>query len=85
MTNKNGADQPPSNTHVFMLRMWQEDLGGGQTDWRGKVQHVESGEARYFRDWATLQAFVEGLLGSQGLATNTPKGVNQEGRAENGP
>jgi hypothetical protein len=62
MANKNGADQPSSNTHVFMLRMWQEDLGGGQTDWRGKIQHVESGEARYFRDWSTLETFLEGIL-----------------------
>ena len=47
-----------------MLRMWREDLGNGQTDWRGKVQHVNTGEARYFRDWPILESFVERLLGS---------------------
>jgi hypothetical protein len=50
-----------------MLRLWLEDLGSGQTDWRGKVQHVNSGEVRYFRDWPTLEAFVEGLI----LKTNS--------------
>jgi hypothetical protein len=56
------ADQPGYSFHLFMVRMWPEGLGGGRTDWRGKVQHVNSGEARYFRDLATLEAFVEGLL-----------------------
>jgi hypothetical protein len=34
-----------------MVRMWLEPLGDGQTEWRGKVQHVPSGESRYFREW----------------------------------
>ena len=55
------ADQPP-RSHLFTLRLWPEDLGSGQTDWRGKVQYVNSGEARYFRDWPTLEAFLEELL-----------------------
>jgi hypothetical protein len=59
---KNDAGQPAQGSHLFMLRLWAEDLGSGQTDWRGKVQHVSSGEARYFRNWPTLEAFVEGLL-----------------------
>ena len=62
MVAKNDADQPTHSSHLFMLRLWPEDLGSGQTDWRGSVQHVNSGEARYFRDWPTLEAFVEGLL-----------------------
>jgi len=35
---------------------------GDQTELRGKVQHVSSGEARYFRDWPTLIAFLQVLL-----------------------
>ena len=56
------ADRPAARSHLFMLRLWPEDLGSGQPDWRGKVQHVNSGEARYFRDWPTLEAFLEELL-----------------------
>ena len=59
---KHAGPASPSS-HLFTLRLWPEDLGDGQTDWRGKVQHVNSGEAHYFRDWATLEAFVEALLG----------------------
>jgi len=62
MIEKNDADQPSTSSQLFMLRMWLEDLGSGQTDWRCKVQHVNSGEVRYFRDWATLETFMEGLL-----------------------
>jgi len=62
MDEKNDAEQSAQSSQLFMLRMWLEDLGNGQTDWRGKVQHVNSGEVRYFREWATLEAFMEGLL-----------------------
>ena len=62
MSDKNEHDQPTQSSQLFMLRMWLEDLGNGQNDWRGKIQHVNSGEVRYFRDWATLEAFMEGLL-----------------------
>ena len=47
MVVKNSADRPVGRSHLFMLRLWPEDLGGGQTDWRGSVQHVNSGEVRY--------------------------------------
>lgn len=47
---------------LFTVRLWQEELGIGQTEVRGKVQHVSSGEARYFRDWPTLIAFLQALL-----------------------
>ncbi len=49
-------------SHLFTVRLWQEELGNGQTELRGKVQHVSSGEARYFRDWPTLIAFLLALL-----------------------
>ncbi len=63
MVEKNDRDRPSHSSHLFTLRLWPENMGGGQTDWRGKVQHVHSGEAQYFRDWPTMEAFVEGLLG----------------------
>lgn len=53
---------PSQNSHLFTVRVWLEDLGDGQIDWRGKVQHVNSGEVRYFRNWPTLEKFIEGLV-----------------------
>jgi hypothetical protein len=49
-------------SHLFTVRLWPEPLGDGRTEWRGKVQHVTSGEARYFRDWPALLAFMESML-----------------------
>jgi hypothetical protein len=58
MKNEDRA-KPAHRSHLFTVRLWLEELGDDQTEWRGQVQHVLSGERRYFRDWATL---VEGLL-----------------------
>ena len=49
-------------THLFTLRMWAEVLDDGQSEWRGKVQHVLSGQARYFRDWDTLITYLQDML-----------------------
>ncbi len=53
---------PPSRTHLFTVRVWLEDLGEGQTEWRGEVQYVVSGEIRYFRDWPALVALLQAML-----------------------
>jgi hypothetical protein len=66
MVETNDADRSSHSSHLFTMRLWLEEVGGGQIDWRGKVQHVTSGEAQYFRDWRSLEVFVEGLLGGSG-------------------
>jgi hypothetical protein len=73
MPEQDDTSAPAAQSHLFTLRIWAEDLGGGQIDWRGRVQHVGSGDVRYFRDWPTLEAFVEGLLGGQ--TCPAPKGL----------
>jgi hypothetical protein len=85
MVTKSDAAQPSRGSHLFMLRLWLEDLGCGQTDWRGKVQHVNSGEARYFRDWPTLEAFVEGLLGRSDAQGSHTDRAEEPDRASGGP
>jgi hypothetical protein len=49
-------------TRLFTLRMWQEEAGEGQTEWRGKVQALPDGEAYYFRDWSGLIGRLEVML-----------------------
>lgn len=62
-------DRPADSaaSHLFTVRLWPHDVGDGQIEWRGKVQHVLSGETRYFRAWAELverlAAMVEGQDG----------------------
>jgi len=52
--------QPQSK--LFTLRVWQTDSGEGQSEWRGKIQCVESGEIRYFRDWPALVRYLDEML-----------------------
>ena len=54
-----------AHSQLFTLRVWREDLGQGQFEWRGKVQHMTSGEAHYFRDWSGLIACLQQILGNQ--------------------
>lgn len=49
-------------THLFTLRLWLADIGDGQTEWRGRLQHVMSGKICYFRDWSTLAAYLRDML-----------------------
>jgi len=57
----------PPRSHLFTVRLWLEPLGDGQSEWRGKVQHVPSGAARYVRDWSALKAFLEKVLSEAGI------------------
>ena len=53
---------PGQKSQLFAVRMWPEPLGDGQSEWRGKVEHVTSGEGYAFRDWARLIACIETML-----------------------
>lgn len=57
--------RPPSApSYLFTVRVWWEDLGQGQHEWRGVVKLVTSGEEHFFRDWVTLGQVLEGLVSS---------------------
>ena len=44
----------PSQVHLFTLRLWAEEMDTDHIEWRGKVQHLLTGEAHYFRSWRQL-------------------------------
>ena len=46
-------------SHLFTVRLWKEELGDGQFEWRGETRHVISGARYFFRDWAKL---IESLV-----------------------
>jgi hypothetical protein len=48
--------------HLFMIRIWLEELGDGKSEWRGQVKHVMSGEVRYFRDWNVSTSHIQAML-----------------------
>ena len=56
-----------SHSELFTVRLWRQDQGEGRVEWRGKVQHVLSGEMRYFRDWQVLLAFIQEVRTEVGI------------------
>lgn len=59
------------HSHLFTVQIWREHLGEGESEWRGKVEHVPSREARYFREWSMLIAFLLEVLSQQDLQAET--------------
>lgn len=49
------------HSHLFTLRVWEEALGEGEAEWRGRVQEIVTGEMAYFRDWSGLVATLQRL------------------------
>ena len=47
-------------TQVFIVRIWLEtrDITDAPVQWRGVVEHVPTGERRYFTDLRDIKAFV---------------------------
>jgi hypothetical protein len=56
-------------SHLFTLRLWEEVLGEGKTEWRGRVQELASGETAFFRDWPGLVATLTRLIAKSAAAT----------------
>lgn len=52
--------------------MGQEELGEGRSEWRGKAQHVQSGEVWYFRQWSALEALRQRILEFQATCAGAP-------------
>ena len=58
----------PAASHrsqLFTVRLWLEELGNGEVEWRGRVQHVTSGQWRYFREWPALVAALQEMLAAR--------------------
>ncbi len=72
-----GKDQQPHRSHLFTVRLWLEELGAGQTEWRGKLQSVTSGEVRYFRAWSALIDHLIAMLPDAG-AGQPPDGADMK-------
>lgn len=49
-------------SHLFTVRVWEEEIEVDATEWRGKVQLLPSGEVRYFREWEGLVPLLRAML-----------------------
>lgn len=45
-------DLSEEEAHAFIVRIWREprEIDDAASEWRGMIEHVESGERRYFRE-----------------------------------
>jgi hypothetical protein len=79
-------DQQPGQTRqpssfLFTLRVWHEQLGVNQSEWRGQVEHLMSGKTCYFRGWSTLVSFLEetlAILEQDRISTKSTHSADQD-------
>jgi hypothetical protein len=63
----------PKRPFQFLIRLWTEDLGGGELEWRGKAQNIATGNSSYFRDWPGLVAAIQKLLEPDRVEQEQPR------------
>lgn len=56
-----------NNSHSFIVRLWREsrEIEDAISEWRGMIEHVESGERIYLRDLNTIVYFIAKYLEHQ--------------------
>ena len=51
---------PP--TVIFTLRLWREPINNEQSEWRGELKNLTTGEVRYIRLWEEVAQFIPAML-----------------------
>jgi len=81
MPDRLNADSPREFhpcSELFSVRVWREDVGTGRIEWRGKVEHVLSGETRYFRDWHVLLDFLQEMKTEDSVSRPDKSSLNMQ-------
>ena len=60
-------DQDEAPTHSFVVRIWHEQIDGGQPGWRGHIIHVLGNEDRYFQELEVIPEFIRPFLVKMGV------------------
>jgi len=58
-------DHPEQPHNTFVVRFWREWHGEGSDQaigWRGRIEHVQSGEGIAFREVRQLLTFIERFI-----------------------
>jgi hypothetical protein len=55
-----------AEAHSFVMRIWREnrDDPADPPEWRGWLEHVQSGQRHYFRELEEIPAIVAGYVGA---------------------
>jgi hypothetical protein len=51
-----------TQAQTFTLRIWVTKQKDTTLEWRGRIQHVQSGEVQYCRNWEAFSTYVEEIL-----------------------
>ena len=62
MENTAVVDTAVAHTQVFIVRIWHEAQGTGQSEVRIQARHVLTGETRYFLEWPALTDYLAGKV-----------------------
>lgn len=54
--------EPGAQAQTFTLRIWVTNQEDAHLKWRGRIQHVQSGEVQYCQNWDAFAAFVESVI-----------------------
>lgn len=64
------------HTNSFLVRIWLEsrEIEGADPEWRGRIDHVQSGERAYFRSLDRMVGFIVDHLGDGRRASFLARG-----------
>jgi hypothetical protein len=66
-TGENMSDTPQTRaSHLFLVRVWAEEVTESKAEWCGKVQHVLTGKAEHFTDLDKISGLFESLMPEDG-------------------
>ena len=57
--SRDQIDKSHQHSYLFTVRVWKEMLSDGQSEWRGQVRSIHTGETQYFREWSMLVDFIK--------------------------
>ena len=61
------------HAHVFVIRIWMEELGTERpTPWRGHITHVMSQKRTYLKDLDDVTAFIKPYVQAWDTPGDTP-------------
>jgi hypothetical protein len=68
---------PETNTQVFILRFWLErrEVEGAEQFWRGMIEHVPTGERRYFNRIAEIPKIIKLFLKASDVNLDQRKSI----------
>jgi hypothetical protein len=67
-----------STSELFVVKLWEVQLAGGHTEWRGELHDVTTGRTCTFADWPEMIEVIADTL--RGSISPAPVGVGRGAR-----